>query len=64
MNPDWTKTFVFEYELGTPVKCAVQVFDEVRKGDNKSMGSAVFEIGALLGAKGNTKAKKLKKSGT
>lgn len=64
LNPDWVKTFVFDYELGTPVKCAVQIFDEVRKGDNKSMGSAVFEIGALLGAKGNTKAKKLKKSGT
>uniref|UniRef100_A0A7S4IXV7 C2 domain-containing protein n=1 Tax=Odontella aurita TaxID=265563 RepID=A0A7S4IXV7_9STRA len=64
LNPDWTKTFVFDCELGTPVKFAVQVFDEVRKGDNKSMGSAVFDVGSLLGAKGNTKAKKLKKSGT
>lgn len=64
LNPDWTKTFIFDYELGTPIKCAVQVFDEVRKKDNKGMGSAVFDIGALLGAKGNTLAKKLKKSGT
>jgi len=64
LNPDWTKTFVFEYELGTPIKCAVQVFDEVRKGNNISMGSAVFDLGGLLGAKGNTQAKKINKGGT
>ena len=28
------------------------------------MGSGVFEMGAILGAKGNTKAKKLKRGGT
>lgn len=64
LNPDWTKVFVFDYELGTPVKVAVQIFDEVRKGDNKNMGAVVFDIGELLGSRGNTKAKKLKKGGT
>jgi hypothetical protein len=64
LNPQWTKVFVFDYELGTPMKVAVSIFDEVRKGDNKSMGSAMFDIGELLGARGNTKAKRLKGGGT
>ena len=64
LSPQWTKVFVLDYEMGTPTKVVVSVFDEVRKGDNKSMGSAVFDIGELLGARGNTKAKKIKKGGT
>lgn len=36
----------------------------MRKGDNKSMGAAVFDIGELLGARGGTKGKKLKGQGT
>ena len=47
MSPDWVKVFAVDYELGTPVKVAVQIFDEVRKGDNKSMGSAVFDVGSV-----------------
>lgn len=64
LNPEWTKVFVFDYELGTPVKVAVQIFDQVRKGDNKSMGGVVFDIGELLGCRGNVKAKALKHNGT
>jgi len=64
LSPQWTKIFMVNYELGTPMKVVVSVFDEVRKGDNKSMGSAVFDIGELLGARGNTKAKKVRNSGT
>lgn len=64
LQPDWTKTFFLDYELGTPVSILIKIFDEVRKGDNKEMGSAVFELGAILGAKGNTKAKELKRGGT
>jgi len=59
LNPQWVKVFVLDYELGTPCRVAVNLFDEVRKGDNKSMGSCVFDVGELLGARGNTKAKKL-----
>lgn len=62
--PQWVKVFTLDYDLGTPCKVAINIFDEVRKGDNKSMGSAVFDIGELLGARGNTKAKKLKGGGT
>jgi hypothetical protein len=50
--------------MGTPVKIAISIFDEVRKGENKSMGSAVFDVSEVLGARGNTKAKKIKKGGT
>lgn len=64
LSPNWVKVFELDYELGTPCKVAVNIFDEVRKGENIPMGSAVFEIGELLGSRGNTKAKKLKKGGT
>jgi hypothetical protein len=64
LNPDWTKAFYVDYELGTPVSILIKIFDEVRKGENHEMGSGVFEMGAVLGAKGNTKAKKLKRGGT
>jgi hypothetical protein len=64
LNPEWTKVFVFDYELGTPTKVAVTLFDEVQKGDNKSMGAAIFDIGEVLGARGGTKAKKVRGGGT
>lgn len=64
LSPQWTTTIGFDYELGTPVKLAVSIFDEVKKGENKSMGSSVFDVGELLGARGNTKAKKLHNGGT
>jgi Ca2+-dependent lipid-binding protein len=64
LNPQWVKVFVFDYELGKTTKVAVTVFDEVQKKDNKPMGSAVFDIGELLGARGNTKARRIKGGGT
>ena len=63
LHPDWTKVFVFDYELGRPVKFAVSLYDEVRKGPNKYMGSAVFELGRLLGARGGIRARTLKGGG-
>mmetsp|Transcript_21947 Transcript_21947/g.62509 ORF Transcript_21947/g.62509 Transcript_21947/m.62509 type:complete len:561 (-) Transcript_21947:108-1790(-) len=64
LSPEWIKVFFLDYELGTPVKIAISLFDEVRKGDNKSMGAAMFDVGALLGARGCTKAKRVKGGGT
>lgn len=64
LSPMWVQTIQADYDLGTPLKFAVSVFDEVRKGENKSMGSAVFDVGELLGARGNTKAKKMRGGGT
>jgi hypothetical protein len=48
LSPQWVKVFVLDYELGSNLKVAINIFDEVRKGENKSMGSAVFDIGELL----------------
>ena len=64
LNPQWTKVFEFDYELGTPMKLAVSIFDQVRKSDNKAMGSTIFDVGEILGARGNCKAKRLKHGGT
>jgi hypothetical protein len=64
LSPHWVKVFNVDYELGVPTKIAVNIFVEVSKGENKSMGAAVFDIGELLGARGNTKAKILKNGGT
>lgn len=65
LSPNWIKTFTFDYELGTPMKVAVSIYDKDKDdGENKSMGSVVFDIGELLGCRGNTKAKKLKGNGT
>jgi hypothetical protein len=55
---------VLDTELGTITKVAVTIFDEVRKGDNKSMGSAVFDVAEVLSARGSTKGKKVKGGGT
>jgi Copine/C2 domain len=62
LNPKWVKVFELDYELGVPQKIAINIFDEVSKGKNKAMGSAVFDVGEVLGARGNTKAKKLASS--
>jgi hypothetical protein len=64
LNPEWTTTFFVDYQLGQPLSLAVSVFDHETKGDNKPMGSAVFDVASVLGARGNTKAKRLKNGGT
>jgi len=58
LNPNWVKVFMVDYEFGTTCKVAFSIFDEIRKGDNKSMGAAVFDIAEVLGARGSTKGKK------
>jgi Ca2+-dependent lipid-binding protein len=65
LSPHWTKTFELEYELGQLTRFNVGVYDEIRKAKhNKPMGSAVFEVGEILGARGNLKAKKMRNGGT
>jgi Ca2+-dependent lipid-binding protein len=64
LNPNWVKAFFLDFELGQTTKVAISIFDEVRKGDNKSMGSAVFDVAEILAARGSTKGKKIKGGGT
>eukprot|EP00980_Cylindrotheca_fusiformis_P002260 scaffold517_cov119-Cylindrotheca_fusiformis.AAC.43 len=63
LNPQWAKVFVFEYQLGSPMKIAVNIFDEVRKSENKTMGSVVFDVDDLMGSRGGTKSKKIRNNG-
>jgi len=63
LNPDWTTIFVFNYDFGKPLRIIISIFDKIRKVENKPMGSAIFEVGSILGSKGNTKAQKLKSGG-
>jgi hypothetical protein len=64
LSPNWVKVFKVDYELGSTVKVAVSIFDEVRKSENLPMGSCVFDIAEVLAARGNTKGKRVKGGGT
>jgi hypothetical protein len=65
LSPHWTTHFTLEYTLGRQTRINVGVYDEIRKADvDKPMGSAVFEMGDILGSRGNIKAKKLRQGGT
>lgn len=64
LSPSWTTSFLFDYEIGKETHINVSVIDEIRKKSDKPMGSAVFEIGDVLGSRGSIKAKSLKKGGT
>lgn len=41
----------------------VGLYDDDDGGEKDPMGSTVFEVGSILGAKGSIKAKELKKGG-
>lgn len=60
LSPHWVKVFVLDYELGTPFKFAVSVMDEDKNG-GREMGHAVFGLGEILGSRGSTKARVIKK---
>jgi Copine/C2 domain len=71
-SPRWTKSFELQYSIGRLTRFNVGVYDDHDKkdkksddnSDNKPMGSAMFEVGEVLGAHGNIKAKKLRAGGT
>jgi len=64
LSPQWVQLVPLDYELGTPLKLAITIFDENSKRKNTTMGSAVFEVGEVLGSRGCSKAKRLKQGGT
>ena len=43
---------------------SIKILDENSNGDNEEMGSATFDVGTTLRAKGSTKSKELKRGGT
>ncbi|CAB9522457.1 Copine-6 [Seminavis robusta] len=65
LSPKWTTSFILDYSLGVSTRINIAILDEIRKGNKaKPMGSALFEIGEILGSRGNVKAKKMKSGGT
>ena len=65
LSPHWVKTFEVDYDFSKETKINVSILDEIRKEKNdKPMGTAIFEVGTILGARENMIAKKLKPSGT
>jgi Ca2+-dependent lipid-binding protein len=65
LSPHWVTTFTIDYEFSTPTRINVGVYDQIIKSkNNKPMGSAIFEVGEVLGSRGNIKAKKIKGGGT
>lgn len=64
LNPKWTTSFDLPYELGSTTRINVGIYDEMKKGTHKPMGSAMFEVGEVLGSRGNIKAKNLRNGGT
>lgn len=66
MSPHWTEAFDIDYEIGRETRVNIGIYDDLSKkeGSHKPLGSAMFEIGDVLGVRGSTKAKKLRKGGT
>eukprot|EP00594_Rhizosolenia_setigera_P002896 CAMPEP_0178942578 /NCGR_PEP_ID=MMETSP0789-20121207/2074_1 /TAXON_ID=3005 /ORGANISM="Rhizosolenia setigera, Strain CCMP 1694" /LENGTH=709 /DNA_ID=CAMNT_0020622007 /DNA_START=98 /DNA_END=2227 /DNA_ORIENTATION=+ len=63
VDPSWTKAFFIDYELHKESFINIGIYHEIGYKKSKSMGSALFEIGDILGSRGNTRARKLKKGG-
>jgi len=61
-SPHWVSVIVLEYQLGTPMIVAVQIYDQKHK--QQPVGTVTFDVGECLGTRGNTKAKKMKQGGT
>jgi hypothetical protein len=60
-DPDWTKLFILEnYELGKPMNIVITIHDE---NSENNLGSAMFEVGAILGANGCILGKELQSGG-
>jgi hypothetical protein len=72
-SPDWTKLFPMEYTLGKPLHICVSIYNAnvsgARGGAGKAnvprfMGSAVFEMGTLLGcSNGGMQARQVRGGG-
>jgi hypothetical protein len=64
-NPQWTQTFMLNYEYGSECYFYVQVFRYMGNNNEPpiSMGNCVCEIGDILGTRNSTKVKRLPKGG-
>lgn len=65
-SPTWAKKFLLDFDLGTTQKLVVSVYHKRSDDDagSESMGATLFDVGKTLGARGSTKAKRIKGDGT
>ena len=61
-SPTWITPFDFDYEFGKPTRLMVAIYDN--NGDPEtSVAVTTFEVGKIMGRKGNVYAKKLRDGG-
>ncbi len=62
LDPDFTKIFILrDFVLGKPMHVLVALHDA--KHSNQKIGSAIFDVGSVLGTKGGVLGKELKSGG-
>lgn len=65
LDPEWTSSFTFLFQLGKPASIMVKIFDKDSKAArDEYMCGTVFSVGAVVGSRGNTLGKKMKGGGT
>jgi hypothetical protein len=71
-NPQWTRTILLDYEYGSAFFFTVHVMQVKSKGgksssksddETRNLGSALFEVGDILGTRHATKVKRLRDGG-
>uniref|UniRef100_A0A7S4JID1 C2 domain-containing protein n=1 Tax=Odontella aurita TaxID=265563 RepID=A0A7S4JID1_9STRA len=64
LNPEWTDVFTIDFHRpGLFTEISVEVFDEIKKKDDKFMGSAKFVISDVIDTKGNEKGEEVENGG-
>lgn len=61
LDPDFTKIFVLDYDLGQKTSILVTLHDA--NHSNRKIDAAVFDVGTVLGTKGGVLGKQLKSGG-
>jgi C2 domain len=62
LSPEWATTIRLpEYEMGSPTRLAVTIYDHNNSSSNhhKSMGCVVFDVSDILASKGHVMGKRL-----
>jgi hypothetical protein len=66
-NPQWTRTVLLDYEYGSAFFFTVHVLQVKSKSsksnETRNLGSALFEVGDILGTRHATKVKRLRDGG-
>jgi len=68
LDPHWTSSFNFDFEISDACSLKVSIYDKNSKGksmkDDPYMGGTVFSVGTVLGKRGNSMGKRIRSGGT